>query len=143
VKEWVNDLNTTNFRIVVSIALASIGVVVCLLGVTVLGWEPTAKQLQVLEGLALVILTMMGFDVMQFWTKRSTDAGLAAAKNPSQPVNASVTVQPNGDAPSAPSRTAEVAQPVGKPHPNTDPAIVAAIESANARYHAGPLVRDD
>lgn len=84
--ERINSLNTTNFRITVSVMLTAFAVVVCFIGVTLLHWEPTEKQITVLEGIALTLLTMMGFDVIQFIGKRQTDAGLAAAKNPNQPV---------------------------------------------------------
>lgn len=98
--QWVNDLNTTNARIVISIGLAVFVVIVVTVGVTFMAWEPTAMQLKVLTGVGAGILTMQGFDVLQFWTKRSTDATLAAAKNPSQPVQATVvseTPKESGD----------------------------------------------
>lgn len=94
-KDWVNDLNTTNFRIVTSIILTAFAVFVVFIGVTFVHWEPTDRQITVLEGVAGVLLTMMGFDVIQFIGKRQTDAALAAAKNPSQPVQASVVSEPS------------------------------------------------
>lgn len=89
--ERINSLNTTNFRIAVSVVLTAFAVVVCFVGVTFLHWEPTDKQITVLEGIALTLLTMMGFDVIQFIGKRQTDATLAAAKNPNQPVVTAVS----------------------------------------------------
>lgn len=109
-KAWVNDLNTTNFRIVVSIALASFLSVILTLGVTLLHWEPTAMQLKVLLGLGGGILTMMGFDVLQFVGKRFSDAGYQAAKNSALPPPAQPVAQQNGDTASAPSSLA--ARPV-------------------------------
>ena len=104
-KAWVNDLNTTNFRIVVSIILASFLSLILTLGVTLLHWEPTAMQLKVLLGLGGGILTMMGFDVLQFVGKRFSDAGYQAAKNSSLPPPAQPVPQVNGDTQGAPSST--------------------------------------
>lgn len=70
-KAWVQDLSTTSFRIVVSIALAVVDSQTLLIAM-IRGWEPTGPQLKVLLGIGGGILTMMGFDVWQFW---------AAAKN--------------------------------------------------------------
>jgi hypothetical protein len=86
IKAWVNDLNTTAFRIVVSVLIAAVGVLVVLFGITVKAWDPSAGQIKVLIGLAGTVLTMMGFDVLQFVGKRFSDSGYAAAKNPTQPV---------------------------------------------------------
>lgn len=62
---WVAD--TTSFRIVASIALAVIDSQV-LIAAMFAGWEPTAMQLKVLIGIGAGILTMMGFDVLQYRT---------------------------------------------------------------------------
>jgi hypothetical protein len=70
-KAWITDLSTTSFRIVVSIALAVIDSQALLVAMFC-GWEPKTTQLRVLLGIGGGILTMMGFDVWQFW---------AAAKN--------------------------------------------------------------
>lgn len=106
IKAWVNDINTTAFRIIASVLLACIGVVIVLLAIVWHNWFPTSEQVRVLAGLATVVLTMMGFDVLQFVGKRFSDTGYAAAKNPSapSPVNveapSTVTVSsqsPDGD----------------------------------------------
>jgi hypothetical protein len=70
-KAWLTDLSTTSFRIVVSIALAVIDSQTLLIAMFK-GWDPSSSQLKVLLGIGGGILTMMGFDVWQFW---------AAAKN--------------------------------------------------------------
>lgn len=120
IKAWVNDINTTNYRIVVSTWLAAFGIMVVLIGVTFMGWEPTAKQERVLIGAAFVILTMMGFDVLQFWGKRFSDAGLAAAKNPNQPVNASVDI----------TRTSEMRTPKAAQSAETETVSIRGEEEA-------------
>lgn len=94
-KQYVNDLNTTNYRIFDSVWLANFVVILTAIGVTILHWEPTAMQLKVLTGIGGGILTMMGFDVFQFWAKRSTDTALAAAKNP----NVAVVVEKPPESP--------------------------------------------
>jgi hypothetical protein len=86
-KAWLNDVNTTSLRIVVSIVLAATAILMILVAILLGGWEPSAMQLKVLTGIAAGVLTMMGFDVLQFVGKRFSDATYAAAKNPSQPVS--------------------------------------------------------
>lgn len=70
-KAWLTDLSTTSFRIIVSIALAVVDSQALIIAMFA-GWKPEATQLKVLLGIGAGILTMMGFDVWQFW---------AAAKN--------------------------------------------------------------
>lgn len=128
--EKINALNTTNTRILDSIVLANFVVIVLTIGVTILDWEPKAMQLKVLTGLGGGILTMMGFDVLQFWGKRFSDAGYAAAKNPNQPVVTNVVPEQSGDTKPAPgslSRTLEHPVPVLT---QTDAAVVAKIADA-------------
>ena len=131
---WLNDLNITNARIVVSIGLAAFGVIVCLLGVTFMGWEPTEKQERLLLGIAVVVLTMQGFDVIQFASKRFSDAGLAAAKNSTLPPPAQPVPQDNGDTSSAPSSLSKT------PPRSMDPALASALQEGadkDARLAAG------
>lgn len=80
--EWIDNLNTTNYRIVVSVNIAAIASIVVLVGVTLLQWEPTKAQERVLIGLAVVLLTMMGIDVLQYLGKRHTDIDYQTAKQP-------------------------------------------------------------
>lgn len=87
IKTWLNDINTTSLRIVVSIVLAATSILMILTAMLLKGWEPTAMQLKVLTGIGAGVLTMMGFDVLQFVGKRFSDATYAAAKNPTQPVS--------------------------------------------------------
>jgi hypothetical protein len=71
-KAWITDLSTTSFRIVVSIALAVIDSQALIVAMFC-GWEARRRRSSsVLLGIGAGILTMMGFDVWQFW---------AAAKN--------------------------------------------------------------
>lgn len=81
IKAWVNDLNTTAFRIVVSVWIAAFVVVGLTTAMLFFGWQPTTLQLKVLNGVAASVLTMMGFDVLQFVGKRFSDAGYVAARN--------------------------------------------------------------
>jgi hypothetical protein len=69
----MQDPTTTGFRIVVSIALAVLDSQALIVAMF-LGWEPTAMQLKVLIGIGAGILTMMGFDVLQFWTHTKAEA---------------------------------------------------------------------
>lgn len=87
IKSWINDVNTTSLRIIVSVFLAAVSIMLVLVAVLLRNWLPTAEQTKVLIGVAGVVLTMMGFDVLQFASKRFSDATYAAAKNPSQPVS--------------------------------------------------------
>jgi hypothetical protein len=136
--ERINALNTTNTRILDSIGLANFVVVILTIDVTLLHWEPTPMQLKVLAGVGGGILTMMGFDVLQFWGKRFSDAGYAAAKNPNQPVVTNVVPEQSGDSKSAPgslSRTLEQPVPVLT---RTDAQVAAeALEARQRELAAG------
>ena len=78
--KFINTVNTTALRILVSIGLAVVHSTAVVFGMVVWNWQPTPVQLRVLTGVAASILTMMGFDVLQFVAKRFSDAGYAAAK---------------------------------------------------------------
>jgi len=92
IKNWLNDFNTTSYRIFISIHLAVVQVFALDFALW-RGWSPTDPQKFVLIGIAGGILTMMGFDVVQFWAKRSTDVGYAQAKSPNVNVEAPSTVK--------------------------------------------------
>lgn len=77
---WINTVNTTSWRIVLSSLGAVINITALMIAMLFFHWEPTALQLKVLGGCAGVLLTMMGFDVLQFASKRFSDAGYQAAK---------------------------------------------------------------
>lgn len=81
-REWLSSLPTTNLRIAVSIVLAVLHSSAVVGAILFRGWEPTAMQFKVLAGDAACVLTMMGFDVLQFAAKRFSDSEYAAAKNP-------------------------------------------------------------
>lgn len=85
-RNWLDSINTTNTRIIVSIVMAVTHSTAVVSAMLLRGWEPTPMQYKVLGGDALCILTMMGFDVLQFAAKRFSDGEYARAKNPS-PVN--------------------------------------------------------
>lgn len=80
-----NAISTTNARILVSIALAAFAVIAVLIGILFRNWLPSTEQITVLKGVALFLCVMMGIDLAQFTSKRITDSGYAAAKNPSAP----------------------------------------------------------
>ncbi|MEP6990081.1 MAG: hypothetical protein ABJA80_04055 [bacterium] len=127
-KDWINDLNTTNVRILASVAGAVVNITAIMFAILVLKWEPTAMQLKVLTGCAGVLLTMMGFDVIQFIGKRFSDSGYAAAKSGPSPVNveapSSVTVTP-----ATPEEPAAVSvAPVPTPEAGRDPSTKLAGE---------------
>lgn len=99
IKAWVNDVNTTSLRILVSIGLAVFLIIALTVAMLFFAWEPSAAQKWVLIGIAGGTLTMMGFDVIQFIGKRFSDATLAAAKNPSQPVSVETPAPPKQEVP--------------------------------------------
>jgi hypothetical protein len=78
---WVNTVNTTNLRIVMSSFGAVLNITALMVAMLFFAWEPSAVQLRVLGGCAAVLLTMMGYDVAQFIGKRFSDAGYQAAKS--------------------------------------------------------------
>lgn len=103
-----NSISTTNARILVSIGLAAFGVIAVLIGILFRNWLPTSEQITVLKGVGLFLCVMMGIDLAQFTSKRFSDSGYAAAKNPSSP--SPVTVE-------APS-TVSVTTPPATPDPD-------------------------
>lgn len=76
IRTWVDDVNTTNLRILVSIVLAILYVLV-VLGGTMLG---KFTETSAINTVAMFLLAMMGLDVAQFIGKRFSDTGYAAAK---------------------------------------------------------------
>lgn len=74
---WINEVNTTNLRIIVSLVLAVIYVLVILAG-AVLGKQ---MPMEALNTAGLFIFGMMGVDAAQFIGKRFSDYNYAAAKN--------------------------------------------------------------
>jgi hypothetical protein len=115
VSAWVNTVNTTAFRVLVSIALAVEVINFVTIGMLFRGWEPTGMQYKVLIGVAGAILTMMGFDVLQFWAKRSTDSGYVTAKQGPSPVTVGGPSTVNVDA------TETAAPVVAAPQPDATP----------------------
>lgn len=95
-REWLNTFNTTNYRIFVSTWLAVFLVVTLTVGMIGLGFTPNPVQYKVFMGIGGGILTMMGFDVMQFIGKRFSDANYAAAKNTA--TTGPVAISRTGDA---------------------------------------------
>lgn len=100
IDEWINEVNTTSLRIITSIIGVVLNITALTIAILAFGWEPTSMQLKVLTGEAGVLLTMMGFDVIQFASKRWTNTDYASAKNPPTQViaNPPSTVQVQGDA---------------------------------------------
>jgi hypothetical protein len=110
-KRWIADLATTNFRIVVSIGLAVLLVIVLLTALML----KIELQSEIVWALVAFVGGMLGIDVTQFSIKRKTEI-----VTPPQTTAEHATVTTVATAPAA-------TQPVGKPHPATDPAIVDAI----------------
>lgn len=119
--ERINAINTTNVRTLASVCLAVFGVIAVLIGILWRNWLPTEQQITVLKGLGLFLGVMMGIDLAQFTSKRFSDSGYAAAKNPS-PVNvggpstvsvtATPVAAPASDGVGAPAAPAQPAAPV-------------------------------
>jgi disulfide bond formation protein DsbB len=68
-KRWIADLATTNFRIVVSIALAVLLVVVLLIAIMM----RIELQSEIVWALVAFVGGMLGIDVTQFSIKRKTE----------------------------------------------------------------------
>lgn len=75
---WINNINTTNLRICVSLILATLYVFVVIGGV--LMGKPLQANVEVLDSLELFLGAMLGIDAAQFIGKRFSDSGYAAAK---------------------------------------------------------------
>lgn len=77
---WLNGVNTTNFRIVVTVCVFAVTVL------SVLAMMILRVNLQPYQWLITTLLAaegaFAGIDVAQFFAKRSTDTGYAAAKAP-------------------------------------------------------------
>lgn len=99
IKSWINDLNTTSFRIITSCIIAFSLSHIIVIAMVWRAYEPTKIHLTVFGGILGGLLTMMGFDVLQFASKRFSDSGYAAAKNPpTQVIAPSSTVAVQGSA---------------------------------------------
>lgn len=68
-KQWVNDLSTTNFRIFVSIVLAVIVVLTLLIGVVL----NKPMQTDIVVTIVTFVAAMLGIDLTQFVMKRKTE----------------------------------------------------------------------
>jgi disulfide bond formation protein DsbB len=68
-KRWIADLATTNFRIVISLALAVLLVVVLLAGIML----KIELQSEIVWALLAFVGAMLGIDVTQFSIKRKTE----------------------------------------------------------------------
>lgn len=91
-KNWTMDLNTTNFRIVVSVLTTAVIALLLFVAVLFFGWEPTEKQMTVLYAVGGLLAVMQGLDVAQFIGKRFSDSGYRAAANAaSSPGNTAIT----------------------------------------------------
>lgn len=91
-KNWTADLNTTNFRIVVSVITTSVIALMLFTAVLFFAWEPTDKQMTVLYAVGGLLALMQGLDVAQFIGKRFSDSGYRAAANAaSSPGNTAIT----------------------------------------------------
>lgn len=120
VTSWINEVNTTSFRILASVFGAIINITAIQVAL-LMGWAPTEIQLKVLIGEAGVLLTMMGFDVIQFASKRFSDKGLAAAKAGTVNVEQAGTVVAAPPAPPAPEPTVPVGATPRTPEKGDDP----------------------
>lgn len=100
IKSWINEVNTTSFRIITSCIIAFSLSHIVVIAMVWRGYEPTKIHLTVLGAILGGLLTMMGFDVIQFVGKRFTNTDYAAAKNPPTQVNMAPasTVKVEGDA---------------------------------------------
>lgn len=100
IKSWINDLNMTSFRVLVSCLLAVSLSHIIVIAMVFYKYEPTKIQMTVLTGILFGILTMMGFETASFLGKRFSDIDFAKAKNPPTQVIASPpsTVEVKGDA---------------------------------------------
>ncbi len=76
-KAWIADLNTTSFRIFISVCLEVLYVLVVLVGI-ILGKTMPTEPLYILGGF---LIACLGLGNWQFRDKRTTDMGYVAAKN--------------------------------------------------------------
>lgn len=102
---WINTVNTTALRIIVSIALAVEVVNLVTIAMLFFMWEATSTQFKILMGIGIGILTMMGFDVWQFVQKRKTEVDYVTARQGPSPVTVVTDdTKPAPDAPIQPSQ---------------------------------------
>lgn len=100
IRNWINEVNTTSFRIITSCLIAFSLSHMVVYAVLFQKYEPTKAHMTILTGILGGLLTMMGFDVLQFVGKRFTNTDYAAAKNPPTQVitHPPSTVKVEGDA---------------------------------------------
>ena len=84
-KAYLNDLNTTSYRIVASATTTCIICVMLMVAMLFFGWTPGALQLKVLYAIGILLSVMMGIDVAQFGVKRWTDVNFQNARSAGGP----------------------------------------------------------
>ena len=132
---WINEINTTAVRVLVSVGLASFAIIAIVWGILWRNWLPTTEQMRVLEGVALVILTMMGFDVLQFASKRFSDKGYAEAKARGKHGPSPVTVEAPSTVKIAPAPEGDTTAPAG----STEATAIDGPPAATPRWAADDL----
>jgi hypothetical protein len=125
IRSWINEVNTTNFRILTSVGIAALAIVFIMIGILWRNWMPTTGQVEVLKGVGIFLAVMMGLDVFQFASKRFSDHEYARAKasGPS-PVSvggpSTVEVNEGADTQIRPTPTPEPSAPQAPP-PGSEP----------------------
>lgn len=126
----INEINTTSYRIIMSVTTACVVVITLMAAMLFFNWEPTDKQKWVLMGIAGGLLTMMGYDVAQFIGKRWSDIDFAAAKNPAPKVDV-------GTADTVIATTTEATVDTEPARPTMPPAL-AAIKAHQENVAGNP-----
>lgn len=137
---WMNEVNTTSFRIVMSVVTTCLSILLVLVAIVFFDWQPKPVQITVLTGIAGVVLTMMGFDVIQYIGKRFSDRDLAAARQAPSPVQVDQAslVTAGGDGPTTIGSPVSASSAVVEP-PTVRPAMLPGSEITDAI----PPVKDD
>lgn len=106
VTSWINEVNTTSLRIIVSIGVAAIGMLMVLAAVLFFRWEPKDVQVKLLYALGTFLGVMMALDVTQFIGKRFSAEEYVRGKQGSVNVEQAGTVNAAPAAPIPPGDTA-------------------------------------
>lgn len=103
VTSWINEVNTTSLRIIVSIAVAAIGMVMILAAVLFFGWKPDDVQVKIVYAVGTFLGVMMALDVTQFIGKRFSAEEYVRGKQGSVNVEqANTVIAPTALAPEIP-----------------------------------------
>jgi hypothetical protein len=121
---WINSINTTSFRIVVSVVVAAVLLTLLTAAVVFVGFKPDDGQMRLLYAMGGLLGAMMSLDVLQFVGKRFSDAEYVSAKKGPSPVTVEAPSTVSVTAPIEAPRVAPVSEEVAASPASAPPVVL-------------------